>query len=220
MASPPPRKPSVAALSDAELVELQTLLDAVPEPLEPLDTSMLDGFLCGVLLQPQRVSTTVWMPYVTDSEGRALPPGFDASRLQGLSLRRHAQLDDAIARRQWFDPWIYEFEEDAPPSEAVYAWVAGFSIALEVFPGLMRLSGPDLLEPLATLYAHLDPDDLEDADELLAEIDTLEPPADMAEAVEGLVRSTLLLADVSRPIGPRNAPRGGQRPAQRGRPRR
>jgi uncharacterized protein len=46
---------------------------------------------------------------------------------------------------------------------------------------------------------HLDPEDLEDADELLAEIEMLEPPQDVAEAVEGLVRSTLLIADVTRP---------------------
>jgi uncharacterized protein len=63
----------------------------------------------------------------------------------------------------------------------------------------MRLDGPALLEPLAQLFMHLDPEDLEDADELLAEIETLEPPADMAEAVEMLVRASLLLADVSRP---------------------
>jgi uncharacterized protein len=57
-----------------------------------------------------------------------------------------------------------------------------------------------LLEPLATLYRHLDADDLEDADELLAEIETLAPPETLAEAVEDLVRSVLLMADVSRPV--------------------
>jgi uncharacterized protein len=56
-----------------------------------------------------------------------------------------------------------------------------------------------LLEPLATLYRHLDPDDLEDAEELLAEIETLAPPETLVEAVEDLVRSVLLMADVSRP---------------------
>jgi uncharacterized protein len=49
------------------------------------------------------------------------------------------------------------------------------------------------------LYAAFDPDDLEDADELLAVIETLEPPARLEEAVEDLVRSVLLLADIARP---------------------
>ena len=39
-------------LSDAEFAELDDLLAATPEPLEPLDVVMLDGYLCGLLVQP------------------------------------------------------------------------------------------------------------------------------------------------------------------------
>ena len=60
-----------------------------------------------------------------------------------------------------------------------------------------------LTGPLALLYRHLDVDDLEDADALLAEIESLEPPADLAAAVEELVRATLLLADVGAQLGGR-----------------
>jgi uncharacterized protein len=52
------------------------------------------------------------------------------------------------------------------------------------------------------LYRHLPAEDLEDADDLLAEIDALEPAVDLGEAVEGLVRATLLLADVARSLSP------------------
>ena len=218
---PPPRPERRAItqpLSSRELDELQTLLDTVPAPLEALDVSMLDGFLCGVLLQPHSVRAIRWLPHVTDVDGRALPERFDAARLHALVRRRHAELDDAITRRLWFDPWVFELndapvaqdaasndardDEDAVPSavDAVYPWVAGFATALELFPGLMALDAQALTEPLALLYRHLDAEDLEDADELLAEIETLEPPADLSEAVEELVRATLLLADVSRPI--------------------
>ena len=208
----PAHSPAVAPLGEGELDELQSLLDRVPEPLEPLDASMLDGFLCGVLVQPQRVPDSRWLPHVTDADARPLPAGFDATRLHALARRRHAELDEAIARRRWFDPWVFELE---PPSlDAVYPWVAGFVTALEFFPALMRLDAQALTEPLALLYRHLDPDDLEDADDLLEEIDSLEPPTDMTEAVEGLVRATLLLADVARPIA---APPGAklQRPKSR-----
>ena len=54
--SAPPSRGAVAAseqdLSDAEFAELDELLAAIPEPLEPLDVVMLDGFLCGVIVQP------------------------------------------------------------------------------------------------------------------------------------------------------------------------
>ena len=54
--SAPPSRGAVAAadqdLSDAEFAELDELLAGIPEPLEPLDVVMLDGFLCGVIVQP------------------------------------------------------------------------------------------------------------------------------------------------------------------------
>jgi uncharacterized protein len=212
---PPPRAAAASAgpapppLSDRELDALQTLLDRVPAPLEPLDVGMLDGFLCGVLLQPQAIPPARWLAHVTDAEGRALPAHFDVKGIHDLVQRRHLELDRAIERRQWFDPWVFELADpDGPGSEedaalqsidAVYPWVAGFATAVELFPGLMSLDAEALCEPLALLYRHLDADDLEDAEALLAEIDALEPAADLSEAVEDLVRATLLLADISRP---------------------
>jgi uncharacterized protein len=85
-------------------------------------------------------------------------------------------------------------------------WVAGFSLALEHFPGLEALRDPDALEPMAVLYAAFDPEDLEDADELLEVIETLEPPATLGDAAEDIVRSVLRLADVSRPRAPAPSP--------------
>ena len=244
----PPRGPDrpavvrvVQPLSDRELDELQQLLDQVPAPLESLDVSMLDGFLCGVLVQPRKVPVSRWLPHITDADGRALPARFDAARLHSLALRRHDELNDAIQRRQWFDPWVFELADDeddldrheaqddthddddldgdddegeSGSVDAVYPWVAGFATALELFPELMALDAKALTEPLALVYRHLAPDDLEDADDLLAEIESLEPPADLSAAVEELVRATLLLADVGRPVSaPSAAPRPGARPA-------
>lgn len=227
MPSSTPSSSSSAPLDERDIDELQALLDRVPAPLEPLDVSMIDGFLCGVLLQPQPVPVSQWLPHLTDADGRALPAAFDATRLHALALRRHAELNEAIGNRQWFDPWVFEMApadgeddeaSDAPhETDAVYPWVAGFATAQEFFPGLMRLDASALTAPLALLYRHLAPDDLEDADELIEEIESLEPPADLSAAVEELVRATLLLADVSRPrsdIGrPARAPSRG--PARR-----
>ena len=225
MPHPPRSRPAVRPLDESEIDALQAFLDAVPAPLEPLDVSMLDGFLCGVLVQPQRIPPLRWMPHVTDADGRPLPAFFDAERLHALVRRRHAELENAIAQRRWFDPWVFELEGDSTAAgspedevpvshEAVYPWVGGFATALELFPALMQSDPAALLEPLALLYRHLDPNDLEDADELLLEIESLEPPADLAEAVEDLVRATLLLADVGRPAERPRASRrsrGGRR---------
>jgi len=221
------------ALTDSDLDRLQTLLAATPAPLEPLDVSALDGFLCGVLLQPKPVATAAWLPWVTDMDGRAAPDGPELAELQALAHRRHAELNHAIGQRDWFDPWVFDLDEDeapddghteaediddpsaSPVSQCLLPWVAGFASAMDAFPGLMALDNPELVEPLALLYLHFPREDLEDADALLAVIDTLEPPADLAEAVQDLVRALMLMADVTRPR-PR-VPAAGLRPRGGGR---
>jgi uncharacterized protein len=205
-----------APLSDDDIERLQDLLDAVPEPLDPLDVMAIDGFLCGVVLQPAPPPPAAWLPSITDIDGRPLPPGFDAGELQALVRRRHAEIERAVAQRQWFDPWIYQLEEDATASEAMLPWVAGFATAMDLFPALMALEHPDLVEPLALLYMHFEAEDLEDAEALQAVIETLEPPADLSEAVQDTVRSLMLIADITRPRpAERRPPRAGARPGAR-----
>jgi uncharacterized protein len=217
MESTPPPGPDANAREEQDIRELQDRLDRVPAPLQPLDVSAIDGFLCGVLLQPGRIDPAQWQRWITDVDGRALPAGFDAARIHRLVQQRHATLQAAIGARQWFDPWIFELDGAATVSECVLPWAAGFAAAIERFPGLSRLDDAQLLEPLALIYLHFDADDLDDADALLQLIDTLEPPADLAEAVQDVVRSVMLLADVSRPLDPAPAPAAAprRRPAAR-----
>jgi uncharacterized protein len=213
-----PSPPAPPPLGDTQIEELAALLERVPPPMQPLDVTMLDGLLCGVLLQPAPVPRGRWLPLVTDLQGRALPAGFDARPLHALVLRRHAELEAAIAQRRWFDPWVFEVPgettdppapdggdrddgDDAPPPElaALLPWVAGFTLAMEWFPALIDRDDPALTVPLALIFRHGDADALEDADEVLAEIESLEPAHDLATGVEELVRATLLLADIGRP---------------------
>jgi uncharacterized protein len=198
---------ALAPLGDAGRERLQALIEALPAPLEPLDISALDGWLVGVLLQPRPVPEAQWLGGVHDAQGRAPPAGVSLRELHALVRRRHAELGHAIRERRWFDPWVFELEAEpgspAPtPSDLVLPWLAGWAAALDAYPALLALPRTaGLREALATLYRHFDADDLEDDgdDELAALIDELEPPADEAEAVEDLVRCTLLLADETRP---------------------
>jgi uncharacterized protein len=198
---------------------VQRLLDTLPAPLEPLDASALDGYLCGVLLQPAPPAR--WLSHVHDADGRPAPAGVDLGPLHALVRRRHAELDEAIGARRWFDPWVWELD-DATPSQTVLPWAAGFATALELFPALLERHEAALLEPLALVYMHL-PRDAIDDDHLGAEIDSIETPNDLAEAVEGLVRATLLMADVSRPRAdaglPPPAPSARSAPGRRSRTR-
>jgi uncharacterized protein len=213
-----------------ELDHLHSLLDAVPAPYEPLDISAVDGFLVGCLLQPTPIERSQWLPYVLDHEGRPLPPSI-ASQLALPDLvqaleRRHAELNRAISRREWFDPWVFELDDDASAADAVLPWIAGWSAALEAFPALLGLNDPALREPLATLLAYFDPEDLEDVDDLADLLADMAPAETLEDAVQDIVRSTLLIADVSRPRAdpapvtgaPRKTARRGANPARRAQP--
>lgn len=219
-------------LSDTEIARLQGLLDecAPNAPAgAPLDVSALDGYLCGVLLQPHPLPEREWWPLGPAAGAqRAGSAGHgEPAPLLALVRQRHAALADAIAARRWFDPWIFELDDadlqrsapqgaDAtdpisPVRDSVLPWVAGFALAVERFPGLLRHDEGELAEPLALLYQHFEPEDLEgleDEPALAEALANTEPPADMTEAAEDLVRAVLLLADVSRPLprAPRTAP--------------
>jgi uncharacterized protein len=113
--SAPPSRGAVAAadqdLSEAEFAELDTILAGIPAPLEPLDAVMLDGFLCGVIVQPTLLVADAWLPYVFDAGGHRwgeAEPGPEQQRARALILRRHAALNRAIAEYGSFDPFILE----------------------------------------------------------------------------------------------------------------
>jgi uncharacterized protein len=176
--SVPPSRPPVGAaandLSDAEFAELDALLAGIPEPLEPLDVVMLDGFLCGVIVQPRLIEADEWMPYVFDAGGHRwgeAEPSPERLRAQGLVLRRKAALVRSIVEFGSFEPFILEpevpveGEDDAAPApaaadpiaEALLPWVAGFEQAVHQFPGLDELDIPAVDFALARLFRFLPP---------------------------------------------------------------
>jgi uncharacterized protein len=117
--SEPPSRGAIAAsdhdLSDAEFAELDAILAEIPEPLEPLDVVMLDGFLCGVIVQPTLPDVDAWLPFVFDAGGHRwgeAEPSPEQRRARTLVLRRHAALNRAIAEFGSFDPFILEVDDE------------------------------------------------------------------------------------------------------------
>ena len=143
-----------APLSDTEVSELDELLQALPDELDPLDVEMLDGFLTAILLQPDPVLPSAWQPFIFDAQGRETPLWDDVAKTQraiDLIMRRHNELAAYIAAREPFDPVIFELEDDngkpmagQPAIAALEPWAEGFMNALAAFPALLEaLQGDD-----------------------------------------------------------------------------
>jgi uncharacterized protein len=199
-------------LTDAEFEELDGLLAQTPEPFEPLDAVMLDGYLCGVIVQPVLLETEAWLPHVFDFDGQPLPDDADPAwreRVTALILRRHAALNRAIAEDGWFDPLILELDDFNPPrtddpaaslnpvSQALFPWVAGFQHAMESFPDLLELPDPAIDVALARLYRHL-PAQTDEEREVVATLDKEHPLATLDEAIEDLIVIVADLEDLTR----------------------
>ncbi|WP_372526162.1 UPF0149 family protein [Piscinibacter sp.] len=213
----PAASATVHDLTDAEFAELDDLLAATPEPLEPCDAVMLDGFLCGVLVQPVLLDAATWLPHVFDFEGQPLPDDVDAAWLahtQSLILRRHAALNRAMVEDGWFNPLILEFDDEhplqppadggpdpmaglSPVSQALMPWVAGFQHATLCFPDLAELPDDAVMSALARLYRHL-PAETDEEREVVATLDREHPLATLDDAIEELVVTVADLSDLTR----------------------
>ena len=197
-------------LTDAEFDELDQLLARTPEPYQPLDAVMLDGYLCGVLVQPRLIEAAEWLPPIFDVDGAAFPASADAgwkARCEELIVRRHDALRRALAEDGGFDPLLPEPAQEAegaegaegeevpeelralsPVSRTLLPWVAGFEHAAATFPELAELDDADVQSALARLFRHL-PATEDEARELVALMDREHPLADLDEAIDDLVNA-------------------------------
>lgn len=199
-------------LSEAELDELDALLAATPAPLQPLDVAMLDGYLCGVLVQPVLVDATSWLAPIFDTDGTplpdVLPPGWH-ERTCALILRRHDALNRGLVEDGIFDPIVYELDlataADAPASAGaaarpeftpLWAWVGGFEYAMACFPQLFDAADDTVHDLLERLWRYLPPDDGEDL-RLIARLDQSHPVATLDAAIDDLVLAVAELFDLT-----------------------
>ena len=224
--SAPPSKGAVAAsaqdLSEAEFDELDGLLASVPEPLEPLDAVMLDGFLCGVLVQPRLIPSDEWLPFVFDAGGHRwgeAEPSPEQQRARALILRRHAALNRSLAEFGGFDPFVLEplrpagdeiaaevasspSDPDAPTGsgdpvrDMLSPWVSGFEQALQLLPGLADLSDSEIDATAARVLQFLPADD----DAATAPSELPAPPASLDGALGALVAAVADLYDITAPM--------------------
>ena len=217
--STPPLAGSAHDLTDGEFAELDELLAQTPEPLEPVDAVMLDGYLCGVLVQPVLLEPATWLAHVFDFDGRPLPDDVDPAwreRTTALILRRHAALNRSMLEDGWFDPLVLEFDDEAsetapeaapdtpdpasglsPISQALLPWVAGFQHACLSFPDLTEMPDDAVMAALARLYRHL-PAETDEEREVIATLDREHPLATLDDAMEDLVVTVADLHDLTR----------------------
>ncbi len=200
-------------LTDAEFAELDEMLATTPEPLQALDASMLDGYLCGVLVQPRLIPVDEWLPNIFDYDGGLLPEDVDQvwlGRVRELVERRHAALNRQLVEDGWFDPVVLDLDESEAPdpqddpevaamspiSRTLLPWVAGFQHAQLCFPELSDMPDDAVMAALARLYRHL-PAETDEEKEIIATLDREHPLKDLDDAIEEMVVTVADLCDLT-----------------------
>jgi uncharacterized protein len=194
-------------LSDAELDELDALLAAAPAPLQALDVAMLDGYLCGVLVQPVLLEPAQWLAPVFDTDGAplpdVLPPGW-YERTSTLIQRHHDALNRRLVEDGGFDPIVFHLDStDVAGADAraafapLWPWVGGFEYAQACFPQLLDNADAGLGDLLDRLWRYLPPEDGEDL-RLIARLEQSHPVATLDEAIDDLVLAVVDLFDGTR----------------------
>ena len=217
-------------LTEAEIDELDRALAALPEDRDSFDIAMLEGYLVGVLLQPESIPDDDWLPPIFDApDGEPVIPGDEAqvARVLELLMRHFATLEAQIEAREPFDPILYDIaiEGQARPSRdqalaALWPWASGFAAAMHEFPEVLEIADDDeaVDDAIAEIFRHVpvDPDDdSEHARELRedrARLDEMSPLADLDDAVAAVVDAVMDIADVTRPREPlvRDGPKVGR----------
>jgi uncharacterized protein len=160
---------------------------------------MLDGYLCGLLVQPVDIPRQDWLPPIfghTDTPLTAESPGWHHAKHERLVLlieRRKEALRRSIVEDGWFDPIIpMPEDEEGQLLEGKDAflgvgfWAAGFEWALANFTYLeeLNLEGvPDLLD---SVWRHL-PDQDETQAAMTKALDEEHPLKGLDQAIEALV---------------------------------
>jgi uncharacterized protein len=160
-----------------------------------MDVVMLDGYLAGVIVQPELISPERWLPGALGVD--ALPDGLDErwlARVRALAERRFEALALALEEDGVFDPVIYVDGPDDPVrrdaarelpahSAPLMEWVAGFDAAARRFPALAARA--DAAPLLARLARHLPAGD-DAARALVARLDRELPLRTLDDAIDDL----------------------------------
>jgi uncharacterized protein len=146
-------------LSDEDIVELDDFLASGQVPGKGMDLGILDGFLAAVLLNPDPILPSEWLPWVWDMQDAQESPAFsDVAQAQRITdlIIRHCNAVAQSLDDDWFEPLFYGIgaeQEDAVLDAE--SWAVGFMLGVEVFvdpwwrPLIEEQS--DLLAPMVLL---------------------------------------------------------------------
>lgn len=128
---------TIVPLSDDELDELDDFLMSDGMPEDSMDISALDGFFAALIVNPNLIMPSEYLPWIWDREKGQREPAFPtlqyANRMLELIMRHFNDELSAISNGN-FAPLFYMLEQpDGSEFFDAEEWCMGFMLGISVF---------------------------------------------------------------------------------------
>jgi len=125
-------------ISDEELDELDQFLMSDATPEECMDIAMLDGFLTALVIGPNTIMPSQWLPAVwgeTEEEPMSFESAEQTQRIVGLVMRMYNdRVQDLQEGIDEYSPLIYQSEHEGGTIPILDEWCMGFIRAIQLDP--------------------------------------------------------------------------------------
>ena len=148
-----------------DLDALEEFLSSDDSPEECMDLSELDGFLAGLIVGPEAVPPSEWLPMIWDNEDPGFADETQANAILGAILGRYNEIADSLDA----EPVEYApvFWQDFTGATIVEDWAIGFmqAVSMRQIAWAPVLGDDDtamLLIPIAAIAGLAMPDGTDD----------------------------------------------------------
>lgn len=126
----------IDCLSDAELDELDIFLQAEHLPDDAMDLAMLDGFLTAIVIGPNTLPASQWLPRVWGESATQTVSWESPKQMSHISslIFRHMNAIITVLERDpsAYEPLLYEREHDGELHTIIDEWCSGFVQGMEL----------------------------------------------------------------------------------------
>lgn len=145
-------------LSDDEIEELDNFLLSEEMPDNVMDVCTLDGFFAALVLHPQLIMPSEYLPWIWDAENGEDEPAFPsleaANRVLELMMRHFNNVLAAIGNDEFEPLFDILLQEDGSEFFDAEGWSMGFMLGVSVFNepwDAVFKNRPELVTPMVLL---------------------------------------------------------------------
>jgi uncharacterized protein len=166
----------------ADLEELENFLGSDRAPPDCMELSELDGFLAGIVVGPELIPPSEWLPHVWRCDEQIFADAAEAQTILAIILRRYNEIADGVRSMPvTFRPVVVEGDDGKMDASD---WAVGFVQAMSLRQDgwttlMLDPMAATLIAPIMLIASMTEMADLHlDADERL-------PDAEMAKLMDG-----------------------------------